>query len=166
METPSFKEDHISQLPALQLLINMGYQYISPQEALVERGNKTSNVLLENILRTQLKRINRTKISSSQEGEFSENNITAGIRALKEISLVNGYITAAAGKIHDPRTVGEKIKGSNKLKKGDDDLASWSINYNLPINGVSSNKLSMRFENLPDEDFGDGKIRIEGIELM
>ncbi len=30
----------------------------------------------------------------------------------------NGYVTAAAGKIHDPRTVGNKISGSNKLEKG------------------------------------------------
>ncbi|MBG7631144.1 MAG: sulfatase-like hydrolase/transferase, partial [Bacteroidetes bacterium] len=78
----------------------------------------------------------------------------------------NGYITAAAGKIHDPRTVGEKIKGSKKLKKGDDDLASWSINYNLPAGGVNAKGLSMRSEDLPDEQFIDGKIRLEGIQLM
>jgi len=78
----------------------------------------------------------------------------------------NGYITAAAGKIHDPRTVGPKIKGSKKLKKGDDDRASWSINYNLPANGVKSNGRSMRSEDLPDEEFIDGKIRLEGIQLM
>ena len=123
METPSFKEDHISQLPALQLLINLGYQYISPQEALVERGNKTSNVLLENILRTQLKRINRTKISSSQEGEFSESNITAGIRALKEISLVDGYITAAQD-IYDLITLGTSLEQSV-----DGNKKSFSLQY-------------------------------------
>jgi len=78
----------------------------------------------------------------------------------------NGYVTAAAGKIHDPRTVGEKIKGSSKLKKGDDDLASWSINYNTPPNGVGPKGRSMSSEDLPDEDYIDGKIRLEGIQLM
>jgi hypothetical protein len=34
METPSFKEDHISQIPALQLLINMGYNYLNQGEVL------------------------------------------------------------------------------------------------------------------------------------
>ena len=33
METPSFKEDHISQIPALQMLMNLGYTYLSPAEA-------------------------------------------------------------------------------------------------------------------------------------
>jgi type I restriction enzyme R subunit len=47
MDTPSFKEDHISQIPALQLLQNLGYQYLTPEEALQLRGNKTTNVLLD-----------------------------------------------------------------------------------------------------------------------
>ena len=34
MDTPSFKEDHISQIPALQLLQKLGYIYLSPDEAL------------------------------------------------------------------------------------------------------------------------------------
>jgi type I restriction enzyme R subunit len=33
MQTPSFKKDHISQIPALQLLQNRGYTYLSPDEA-------------------------------------------------------------------------------------------------------------------------------------
>ena len=78
----------------------------------------------------------------------------------------NGYITAAAGKIHDPRTVGNKIKGSEKLQKGDDDPASWSINYNLPKVGVKPKGMSMSDEDLPDEMFTDGMIRLEGIALM
>ncbi len=44
MDTPSFKEDHISQIPALQLLQNLGYTYLSPAEAEKFRGGKTSNV--------------------------------------------------------------------------------------------------------------------------
>ena len=54
----SFKEDHISQLPALMLLQKMGYNYLSPEEALLLRGEKTTNVLLEPILREQLRKIN------------------------------------------------------------------------------------------------------------
>ena len=32
MEIPSFREDHISQIPALQLLQKLGYKYLSPEE--------------------------------------------------------------------------------------------------------------------------------------
>ena len=33
MNTPSFQEDHISQVPALQLLQNLGWRYLTPAEA-------------------------------------------------------------------------------------------------------------------------------------
>jgi|GEM_PF-2997783 len=33
MSTPSYREDNVSQMPALQLLINMGYSYVSPKQA-------------------------------------------------------------------------------------------------------------------------------------
>jgi type I restriction enzyme R subunit len=45
METPSFKEDDISQIPALQVLQNLGYTYLTPEEAMAFRGNKTTNVI-------------------------------------------------------------------------------------------------------------------------
>ena len=49
MSTPSYIEDHISQIPALQLLVKMGYSYISPDEAMELRSNRAGNVLLESI---------------------------------------------------------------------------------------------------------------------
>jgi len=95
METPSFKEDHISQIPALQLLQKLGYKYLSPSEAENLRGGKTSNVLLEEILRKQLKEINSEKrISSTKTTYISDANIENGIRALKELPMNEGYIAA------------------------------------------------------------------------
>ena len=92
MDTPSFKEDHISQIPALQLLQNMGYQYLTPEEALQYRGNKTTNVLLEVILRKQLKEINSIRVSASKTSIFSNENIERGILALKDLPMNEGYI--------------------------------------------------------------------------
>ena len=46
MNTPSFQEDHVSQVPALQLLQNLGYTYLRPQEVFLERKGKLGNVLL------------------------------------------------------------------------------------------------------------------------
>jgi hypothetical protein len=31
MDTPSFKEDYISQVPTLQMLVNLGYKYLINQ---------------------------------------------------------------------------------------------------------------------------------------
>jgi len=95
MNTPSFKEDHISQIPALQLLQNLGYTYLCPAEVENLRNGKTSNVLLEDILRKQLKEINSEKrISSTKTTYISDANIENGIRALKELPMNEGYITA------------------------------------------------------------------------
>ena len=46
-------EKHLSQIPALQLLVELGYEYLTPAEALRERQGRMSNVLLESILRNQ-----------------------------------------------------------------------------------------------------------------
>ena len=95
MDTPSFKEDHISQIPALQLLQKLGYKYLSPDEALQARGNKTTNVILEDVLRKQLKEINSEKrISSTKTTYISNANIENGIRALKDLPMNEGYVAA------------------------------------------------------------------------
>ncbi len=95
MDTPSFKEDHISQIPALQLLQKLGYIYLSEAEAEKLRGGKTSNVLLDDILRKQLKEINSEKrISSTKTTYISDANIENGIRALKDLPMNEGYIAA------------------------------------------------------------------------
>jgi len=59
MDNPSFKEDHISQIPALQMFVKLGYKYLNPDEVLSLRKNKLNNVILDNILIDQLKRINQ-----------------------------------------------------------------------------------------------------------
>ena len=46
-----FNEKVLSQIPALQVLMNLGFEYLAPNEALKERLGKYGNVLLENILR-------------------------------------------------------------------------------------------------------------------
>ena len=41
-----FNEEYLSQIPALQELIALGYEYLSPEQSLAMRGGKNSNVLL------------------------------------------------------------------------------------------------------------------------
>lgn len=92
MQTPSFQEDHISQIPALQLLTKMGFTYLGPEEALALRENKTTNVLLESVLVEQLKAINSIEYKG-QKHAFSEGNIHAAVQALKDIPIQEGYIS-------------------------------------------------------------------------
>lgn len=95
MNIPSFKEDHISQQPAIELLKKLGYIYLNPEQALELRGGKTSNVLLEDVLRKKLHEINSIKYSSTAEIRlFTDANIENGIVALKEMPFQDGYIAA------------------------------------------------------------------------
>ncbi len=112
----SFKEDHISQIPALELLIKLDYQYLSPEDADRERGGKSSNVLLENILENQLRKLNTIHYRGEQYA-FSNHNIQNAIKALKNFPLKDGLITTSE-KVYDLITLGksfeENIKGDSK----------------------------------------------------
>lgn len=123
MDTPSFKEDHISQVPALQLLQNLGYTYISPEEAMKLRGNKTTNVLLEDVLRKQLKEINSIKISSTKTAIFSDANVEIGLLSLKEIPMNDGYISACEN-VYNLLTLGKALEQSI-----DGDKKSFTLQY-------------------------------------
>ena len=54
-----FSEKYLSQIPALQVLVNLGFTYLMPEQALSQRGGKQGNVLLDDILRERLKKNNR-----------------------------------------------------------------------------------------------------------
>lgn len=83
---PSFKEDHISQIPALMLLVRLGYAYLTPDEALKARGGKKSNVILETILEEKLRNLDCNKISfKGNQYDFSNANITEAVNTLKNI---------------------------------------------------------------------------------
>ncbi|MCK9613821.1 MAG: HsdR family type I site-specific deoxyribonuclease [Bacteroidales bacterium] len=121
MEVPSFIEDHISQVPALQLLMKMGYQYLTPDQALDARGGRSSNVLLETILRQQLQKINSI-IYKDKEFEFSDANINAAVVALRDLPLQDGYLVAnqyfydlvTLGKSFEQNILGDKKSFSFK----------------------------------------------------
>ena len=123
MDTPSFKEDHISQIPALQLLQNLGYQYLSAEEALQLRGNKTTNVLLEDVLRKQLKEINSIMVSTNKTSFFTDENIERGILALKDLPMNEGYINACET-AYNLITLGKALEQSI-----DGDKKSFTLQY-------------------------------------
>ncbi|TYT74672.1 type I restriction endonuclease subunit R [Desulfobotulus mexicanus] len=121
MNTFQINEKHLSQIPALQLLISLGFEFLTPAEALQERQNRTSNVLLENILRSQLKEINRIRYKGD-EYLFSEENVQSAIQKLKNIKY-DGLLKTNET-IYDLITLGtameQTIEGDSK---------SFNINY-------------------------------------
>ncbi|MDE2797785.1 MAG: type I restriction endonuclease subunit R [Gemmatimonadota bacterium] len=121
MPTFPFSEKHLSQIPALQQLINMGYRYLSPEKAMVERGGRASNVLLENILRDQLKKINSIHYKGGMY-LFSEENIQSAIQKIKNIQYDGLQKTNEA--IYDLITLGTSLEQTIES-----DSKSYTLNY-------------------------------------
>lgn len=132
METPSFKEDHISQIPALQMLVNLGYTYLSPAEADRQRSGKTTNVLLEDVLRKQLKEINSIRVSATKTSIFTDDNIERGVLAMKNLPMNEGYI-AASEKAYNLLTLGQALEQSV-----DGDKKSFTLQY-IDWKNISNN---------------------------
>jgi len=94
VKSTNFQEDYSSQIPALRMLINLGYQYLSQEKVMKLRYNRTSNVLLEPILKEQLAKINEIQVSSTQTEKFTQSNIDEAVLRLKEIPMEQGYAKA------------------------------------------------------------------------
>lgn len=107
----SFKEDDISKAPALELLQKLGYTYISPDEALAMRGGKMSNVLLEDVLRNQLRELNSIKADGYKVARFSEQNIENGVTAMRNVPMEGGYISGNEA-VYNMLTLGKAFEQS------------------------------------------------------
>ena len=120
MDKSLYLEKNISQQPAIDLLRSMGYTYISPEDCEVQRGSRY-HVLLKDILRGQLRRLNRYTFAGA-ENEFSAANIERAMEDLDE-PLTDGLVRSSE-KIYDalllgksyPETVGEGKTLSFNLK--------------------------------------------------
>ncbi len=116
-----FDEKYLSQIPALQQLINLGYQYLKPEQVLAERNGRTSNVLLENILRQQLKKINRIQYKNNTY-LFSEENIQTAIQKLKSVKFDGLQKTNES--VYDLITLGAAMDQTIE-----NDSKSFTLNY-------------------------------------
>ena len=104
-----------SQKPAIALLQSMGYTYISPKDCERQRGSRY-HVLLKDILRGQLRRLNRYSYAGA-ENEFSAANIERAMEELDE-PLTDGLVRTSE-KIYDALLLGksypETVGGGKSL---------------------------------------------------
>jgi len=89
---PKFQEEYSAKLPALALLSNLGWTYISPQHALSARAGKVDQVVLNQILREQLAK--RTFIFAGKEHAISDKAIDSLVAEVNSPALNQGLITA------------------------------------------------------------------------
>lgn len=151
MQTPSFIEDHISQIPALQLLQNLGYTYLTPDEVLKERQDKLSNVILEDILEQQLMKINEINFKGKVY-PFSPASIRGAIDAIKNVPMFDGLVTTNS-KIYDLLTLGKSFEESIG-----NDRKSFTINY-IDWNNIENNVFHVAEEFEVNRTSSDKKYR-------
>lgn len=118
---PSFQEDLISQFPALELLQKLGYDYLTRDEALAARGGRPANVILDQVLVEQLRRLNVIRFKGG-EYPFSEGNILAGLQALKDV--VDDGLLLTNEKIYDLLRFGKSLQQSIQ-----GDTKSFTLDY-------------------------------------
>lgn len=90
--TPKFQEEYSAKLPALALLTNLGWSYLSSEEALATRAGKPDQVVLTHLLREQLAK--RTFTFGGQEYSLSDKAIDNLIAEVNSPALNQGLLTA------------------------------------------------------------------------
>lgn len=121
MDKDAYLEINASQRPALALFEAMGYTYISPADCDKQRGSRY-HVLLRDILRGQLRRLNRY-IYAGAENEFSAANIERAMEDLDE-PLTDGLVHTSE-KIYDALLLGKSYPET----VGDGKMLSFNLRY-------------------------------------
>lgn len=116
-----YKEENISQKPALEVLEKLGYKIISPEEAEKQRGN-LHNVLLWPILKEQLKKLNSFEYKGKKY-KFSNKNIEQAMKDIDE-SLTDGLIKTNE-KIFDSLMLGRSYQEDME----DGSKRSFNLNF-------------------------------------
>lgn len=116
LEKVNFDEAKQSQLALVELLLNMGYQYISGDETLKQRGD-TTNFILADIASEKLMEINSYEFGGT-DYKFSEKDVRDAIDELEHIQF-DGLIDTAQ-KIYNiimPTSGGKTIEVNHGGKK-------------------------------------------------
>lgn len=121
MDKNAYLEVNASQKPAIALLQSMGYTYISPENCEQQRGSRY-HVLLKDILRGQLRKLNRYAYAGT-ENEFSAANIERAMEDLDE-PLTDGLVRTSE-KIYDALLLGKSYPET----VGDGKMLSFNLKY-------------------------------------
>jgi len=120
-QTPSYLEKVQSQLPALQLLIEMGWEYLPPTQCNKLRGNRLGSAILEEVL-VDFVRDHGRYTFKGREHVFTENAITNAVQVLKAFR--------ATGAIHQNEEAYDLLcLGTSVPQTVDGDTKSFSISY-------------------------------------
>jgi type I restriction enzyme R subunit len=121
MTTDAYQELISSQLPALQVLIHLGWQYLTPDEALALRGGKPNHVVLTGVLEPWLAAHNEIR-TKGQRHAFSDANLREAVERLVNEPFQSLLVTNA--RLYELLTLGTSL-----TQTIDGDRKSYSLHY-------------------------------------
>ena len=104
MAIAKHSEDLVSHIPAIHLLVNLGFKYLSPSETVNLRNGKRSKVVLESVLEEWLAKNNAIKGSIP----FTKENIKEAINSISNIPFDS--LLSNNEKIYDLLTLGKSLE--------------------------------------------------------
>jgi len=152
LDNVDFDEAKQSQLPLVEMLINLGYRYIPAAEVVKERGGDTSNFILRQTAFKKFSEINEYE-HKGQKYKFSDEDIVKVIDELEDIPL-EGLIDTSKkvfGMIM-PLTGGKTIKVFHEGS-----LVSKSFKY-IDFENINNNDFAVTVE---FEASGRSDIRVD-----
>ena len=120
-DLPNYLEKLQSQLPALHLLMQLGWQYLTPEETVRLRSNRLSSTILEPVLIDHISSHCRYEFKGSTH-PFTENAIQNAVQTLKSFR--------ATGAMHQNEQVYDLLcLGTSVPQTVEGDTKSFTINY-------------------------------------
>ena len=117
----AYLEEISSQIPALQLLINMGWHYLAPADALALRGGREGNVVLTGVLEPWL-RVHNQILFKGEQHPFSDGNIREAVEKLVNEPFQSLITTNE--RLYELLTLGTSL-----TQTIDGDSKSYSLHY-------------------------------------
>ncbi len=126
----NFNEAQQSQLPFAEMLVNMGYRYVSKEEISKQRQEDNSKFILQDIAEKSLMKINSYKIDD-KEYKFTQAEVLRAIDELEKINLEQDGLIESSKKKYKmlmSKTSGVSIAVSDSGKSKSQDFVFIDFN--------------------------------------
>ncbi len=120
-DLPQSQEEHLSKVPALQVLSNLGWRFLSAENVDRQRRGRRGNVILEGILEDQLRRNNSVAYRGNKY-PFTDSVYPAAINALKQPG--NEGLVRENEKLYDLLSLGKSFE-----QTVEGNTRSYSLHY-------------------------------------
>lgn len=151
MQSSKMLEKNISQNPAVELFKKLGFEYISPEECVVQRKG-TYGCILQDILKEQLRKINCYEYNGKVY-KFSNFNIEKAVADL-DVPIQEGLVVASE-KVYNLLTMGRSY-----VEQVDDRKVSFDLNF-IDWHNYKNNVFHVTEEFAVDSHTGEHNARVD-----